>query len=93
MAALGVAPIFVEENIAAAACSMRLERFQSECPIPGIEIDRRRLLPLDEVRAWAFEWWRVKTGARSAANNAYDNDFEAAIKKLGVKKTPGGPDD
>lgn len=69
MAELGIQPIMVDEAVAAAACGFRLERFRAECPLKAVQEGHQRLVPLDEVRAWALNYWRLKTGT-GAANDS-----------------------
>lgn len=89
MAELGIQPILVEEAVAAAACGFRVERFRAECPIRPVQEGHRRLVPLDEVRTWALNYWRLKTGT-GAANDAgvEDDDWEKDFDD--EEEGPGG---
>lgn len=84
MAALGIEPELIDEPVAAAVAGMGLDRFRAECRIPAVAIGRQRLLPLDEVRAWAKAFWRRKTGGRPA-NDEVDEDARDWLDTL-----PGG---
>jgi hypothetical protein len=73
MAALGVEPELVEEAVAAAVAGLPPDRFRAECPLQAVQVGRTRLLPLDDVRAWARGWWRRKTGGAPANDEISDD--------------------
>lgn len=88
MAALGVQPAMVDEEIAAAVCGLSVARFRALCPLPGQKVGRRVLRPLDLVKKWSLECWAEATGhslgdTTSDANSTDDEDWANLLPSAG----------